>query len=69
MGTGSVSELLHLFPYHNGSLALKVMGLVFFLLNLVLFVFVCVCTALRYIWAPEVSHAPFNVVFTPLTVR
>lgn len=69
MGTGAVSELLHLFPYHNGSLALRVMGLVFFLLNLVLFVFVCVCTALRYIWAPEVCHAPLNVVSLLLTAR
>ena len=54
MGTGVVSALLHLFPYNNGCLALKVMGLIFFLLNLVLFVFVCTCTVLRYYWFPEV---------------
>ncbi|KIP11622.1 hypothetical protein PHLGIDRAFT_515202 [Phlebiopsis gigantea 11061_1 CR5-6] len=54
MGTGVVSALLHLFPYNNGCLALKVMGLIFFLLNLCLFVFVCTCTVLRYYWFPEV---------------
>ncbi|KAI0645542.1 voltage-dependent anion channel [Trametes meyenii] len=54
MGTGVVSALLHNFPYHNDSLALKVAALVFFLLNLVLFVFVCTCTALRYILFPEI---------------
>lgn len=57
MGTGVVSALLHLFPYHNDSLALKVMALIFFLLNLILFVFVCTCTVLRYIWFPEVCGA------------
>ena len=55
MGTGVVSALLHLFPYNNGCLALKVMGLIFFLLNLVLFVFVCAMTVARYSFFPEVS--------------
>ena len=55
MGTGVVSALLHLFPYNNDSQALKIMALIFFLLNLVLFVFVCTCTVLRYIMFPEVS--------------
>ena len=54
MGTGVVSALLHNFPYHNDSLALKVAALAVFLLNLVLFVFVCTCTILRYIMFPEV---------------
>ena len=54
MGTGAVSALLHNFPYHNDSLALKVAALCVFLLNLVLFVFVCTCTVLRYIMFPEV---------------
>lgn len=62
MGTGVVSALLHLFPYNNGCLALKVMGLIFFLLNLTLFTFVCTCTVLRYWWFPEVRfmHRPFT---------
>ncbi|KAI0812725.1 voltage-dependent anion channel [Irpex lacteus] len=54
MGTGVVSALLHLFPYNNGCLALKVMGLIFFLLNLVLFVFVCTMTVVRYSLFPEI---------------
>ncbi|KAI8972219.1 voltage-dependent anion channel [Trametes punicea] len=54
MGTGVVSALLHNLPYHNDSLALKVAALIVFLINLVLFVFVCTCTVLRYIMFPEV---------------
>ncbi|KAI0769777.1 voltage-dependent anion channel [Trametes elegans] len=56
MGTGVVSALLHNFPYHTDSLALKIAALIFFLLNLVLFVFVCMCTILRYIMFPEVWY-------------
>ena len=62
MGTGITSALIHLFPYNNGSLALKIVALIIFLLNLVLFVFVCVCTILRYIWFPEVCF--FTLVGT-----
>ncbi|KAI0821619.1 voltage-dependent anion channel [Trametes gibbosa] len=54
MGTGVVSALIHNFPYHNDSLALKLAALVMFLVNLALFVFVCICTVLRYIMFPEV---------------
>ncbi|OBZ68178.1 Sulfite efflux pump SSU1 [Grifola frondosa] len=54
MGTGVVSALLHNFPYHNESLGLKITAVVFFLLNLVLFVFVCTCTILRYALYPEI---------------
>ncbi|KAI0661332.1 voltage-dependent anion channel [Cubamyces menziesii] len=54
MGTGVVSALLHNLPYHNDSLALKVAALIVFLINLVLFVFVCICTILRYTIFPEV---------------
>ncbi|CDO69365.1 hypothetical protein BN946_scf184961.g7 [Trametes cinnabarina] len=56
MGTGVVSALLHNLPYYNDSLALKVAALVVFLVNLVLFVFVCTCTILRYIMFPEIWH-------------
>ena len=54
MGTGVVSALLHNFPYHTESLALKIAALAIFLLNLVLFVFVCTCTVIRYAKFPEV---------------
>ncbi|EKM54267.1 uncharacterized protein PHACADRAFT_258005 [Phanerochaete carnosa HHB-10118-sp] len=54
MGTGITSAIVHLFPYNNDSLALKIVALVIFFLNLVLFVFVCTCTVLRYLWFPEV---------------
>ena len=54
MGTGAVSALIHNLPYHNDSLVLKIVALAVFLLNLVLFVFVCACTILRYVLFPEV---------------
>ncbi|KAI0759060.1 voltage-dependent anion channel [Fomes fomentarius] len=54
MGTGVVSTLLHKFPYHNDSLALKIVALIIFLLNLSLFVFVCTSTMLRYALYPEI---------------
>ncbi|KAI0743597.1 voltage-dependent anion channel [Daedaleopsis nitida] len=54
MGTGVVSALLHNLPYHNDSLVLKIAALAIFLLNLVLFTFVCTCTILRYIMFPEI---------------
>ena len=57
MGTGVVSALIHLFPYHNESQALKIIACIFFLLNLVLFVFVCTCTVLRYVMFPEVRYS------------
>ncbi|KAI0081901.1 hypothetical protein K474DRAFT_1586835 [Panus rudis PR-1116 ss-1] len=57
MGTGVVSALLHNFPYHNDSPALKVLAVVFLILNLLLFTFICACTILRYILFPEVWSA------------
>ena len=59
MGTGVVSALLHNLPYHSDSVALKIASLAIFLLNLVLFTFVCTCTILRYTMFPEVSHHSF----------
>lgn len=56
MGTGITSILIHLFPYNNDSQALKIVSLIIFFINLVLFVFVCTCTILRYIMFPEVSR-------------
>ncbi|KAI0745700.1 voltage-dependent anion channel [Earliella scabrosa] len=54
MGTGVVSALLHNLPYHSDSVALKIASLAIFLLNLVLFTFVCTCTILRYTMFPEI---------------
>lgn len=54
MGTGITSGILHLFPYHNGSLALKVVALIVFIINLLLFVYVCGMTIARYWLYPEV---------------
>ncbi|KAM5545408.1 hypothetical protein V8D89_001021 [Ganoderma adspersum] len=54
MSTGAVSALVHNFPYHNDSPVLKTVALAVFLLNLVLFVFVCACTILRYVLFPEI---------------
>ena len=55
MGTGVVSALLHNFPYGSDGLGLKIAAVVFFLLNLALFVFISTCTIVRS-WAfPEVG--------------
>ncbi|PIL28698.1 transporter [Ganoderma sinense ZZ0214-1] len=54
MSTGAVSSLIYNFPYHNDSLLLKIIALAVFLLNLMLFVFVCTCTILRYVLFPEI---------------
>ena len=62
MGTGVVSALLHNLPYHSDSVALKIASLAIFLLNLVLFTFVCTCTILRYTMFPEVSHHSCNLL-------
>lgn len=54
MGTGIVSALCTNFPYGNGSPGLQWLAFAFFMLNLVLFIFVCTCTVARYIMFPEV---------------
>ncbi|KAI0345188.1 hypothetical protein BDW22DRAFT_1325780, partial [Trametopsis cervina] len=54
MGTGIISSVIQNFPYHNGSMGLKIMTIFFFLLNLVLFVFVITMTILRYVVYPKV---------------
>ncbi|GBE81199.1 Sulfite efflux pump SSU1 [Sparassis crispa] len=53
MGTGVVSALLHNFPYGSDREPLRVAAASFFLLNLVLFVFVCACTVARYFVFPQ----------------
>lgn len=54
MGTGAISNLLNDFPYGQGNNHFKIAGCVWFILNLIIFVFACVCTLLRYIMYPKV---------------
>lgn len=54
MGTGVVSALASRFHFGAGSLALEVVSLIFFLLNLALFVAICAMTIARYWLFPEV---------------
>lgn len=61
MGTGIVSSLCTNFPYGNGSAGLQWLGFAFFMLNLILFIFVCTCTIARYVMFPEVSF-PANTI-------
>lgn len=56
MATGVCSSLLHNFPYHNGSPVLKIMALVFFLLDLVIFIALCAWTVMRCVMFSEVSR-------------
>ncbi|KAG0704523.1 voltage-dependent anion channel-domain-containing protein [Suillus ampliporus] len=54
MGTGATSALVHAFPYGNGSPAIKVVTLIIFFLNLLLFVFFTGATIARYIMFPDI---------------
>ncbi|KAI9445675.1 voltage-dependent anion channel [Lactarius psammicola] len=61
MGTGAVSLLFSVFPYWNGSQALRLLSTVFFFLNLLLFVLFCVVSAARYwrfpgMWTAVLRH-------------
>ncbi|KAG2362260.1 hypothetical protein BDR07DRAFT_1376621 [Suillus spraguei] len=53
MGTGGTSALVHAFPYGNGSPAIKVVTLIIFLLNLLLFVLFTGVTIARYMMFPD----------------
>ncbi|KAG1790564.1 voltage-dependent anion channel [Suillus plorans] len=53
MGTGGTSALVHAFPYWNGSPAIKVVTLMVFCLNLLLFVLFTGATVARYIMFPD----------------
>ncbi|KAG2111207.1 voltage-dependent anion channel [Suillus discolor] len=53
MGTGGTSALVHAFPYWNGSPAIKVVTLMVFYLNLLLFVLFTGATVARYIMFPD----------------
>ncbi|KIJ67707.1 hypothetical protein HYDPIDRAFT_83372 [Hydnomerulius pinastri MD-312] len=54
MGTGATSALIHNFPYGNGNPAIRIVTLIIFFLNLVLFLLISGATAARYIMFPEV---------------
>jgi tellurite resistance protein TehA-like permease len=53
-GTGSISNLFYVFPYGKGADGMKVMSMIFFFLNLLLFVVFSVITATRYILFPDI---------------
>lgn len=54
MGTGITSALITNFPYGGGSAPALWLGFGLFVLNFILFVFVCGCTIARYVMFPEV---------------
>ena len=56
MGTGSVSALLHNFPYNNNNRIVKFVALFFFLIDLGIFTFATTCTVWRYMRYPEVAE-------------
>ncbi|KAF8070178.1 voltage-dependent anion channel [Lyophyllum atratum] len=61
MGTGVISSLVSRFPFGAGSLTLEVISLMFFFLNLALFVLFCGLTVARYwlfpeMWRKMLSH-------------
>ncbi|KAF8200839.1 voltage-dependent anion channel [Pholiota molesta] len=53
MGTGGISTLFVVFPYGIGSTAMTVMSLIFFFLNLFLFILFMVLVAAKYIYYPD----------------
>ena len=52
--TAVTSTIIHIFPYHNDSQALKIVALVVFLFGVVVFVFNFVCKIAKFIMFPEV---------------
>ncbi|OJA17416.1 hypothetical protein AZE42_12136, partial [Rhizopogon vesiculosus] len=61
MGTGATSTLVHAFPYGNGSPAIKVVTLIVFFLNIILFVLFTGVTIARYtmfpgVWLKMIRH-------------
>ncbi|KAJ7594148.1 voltage-dependent anion channel [Mycena floridula] len=53
MGTGSISSLFYAFPYGSNTTAFKTLSLIFFFLNLSLFVTFSVITIFRYLAFPD----------------
>lgn len=62
MATGTCSSLLHNFPYHNGSMTLKLMALSFFFLDLIFYVLLGAWAVTRCIMFPEVIAAGSRVL-------
>ncbi|KAF9478604.1 hypothetical protein BDN70DRAFT_879725 [Pholiota conissans] len=61
MGTGGISSLFAAFPYGNGSTAMAVLSLIFFFLNLFLFILFFALSVAKYVcypdrWAALVRH-------------
>ena len=56
MATGVCSSLVHNFPYHNESFALKFIALALFMFDLCLFILLCVWAITRCIMFPEVRY-------------
>ncbi|KAJ4002023.1 voltage-dependent anion channel [Lentinula boryana] len=54
MGTGSISLLFHAFPYGNETQTFIIFTLIFFFLNLTLFILFCAITITRYIMFPDI---------------
>ncbi len=52
-GTGAISILFYSFPYGNGSEEMKILSLLFFFLNLGLFIVFTAVTAARYVLFPD----------------
>jgi len=53
MGTGSISILLHSFPYGNDTPIMRILSLIFFFLNLFLFILFNIITITRYTLFPD----------------
>ncbi|KZP34491.1 hypothetical protein FIBSPDRAFT_809805 [Athelia psychrophila] len=53
MGTGAIAQLFQIFPYATEAQAFKILALLFFFLNLLLFILFSCITAARYILFPE----------------
>lgn len=52
--TAVTSTIVHIFPYHNDSQALKIVALIIFLFGVVAFVFNCACKIAKVIMFPKV---------------
>lgn len=67
IGTGAVSNLLHIFPYGKGTRGMMIASLVFFFLNLMLFCIFSLLALAKYVTYPDrwkaVIHSPANSLY------
>ncbi|TRM69752.1 voltage-dependent anion channel-domain-containing protein [Schizophyllum amplum] len=67
MGTGAISILFHAFPYGNGSSAMNILTLIFFGLNVFLFLIFTAISTARYMLFPGIwslmIHHPVQSLF------